>query len=388
MAIQNTPAHPHTSHAHGAHAAHHGASKAKPSLSADGDDGGGGGFAAMLRALPAAEKDAAEKPRAEARKSDDSSSRDEVESKDEKDKDEKKAQAKTEVDPSALTAWTAPAAPSTASLADKTGSDADPLGALRKAASKGKGADALAALGTAKDADKAKADPLALLGAGTPGKADITAALAKADEAVKAATEARDSLAALLPQPDPVAIQAGTVGAAPTAVQDPNQGLQQAQPTPPAQATLAMPPQAPTFAPALGHQLDVWMKGGVQHAEVQLSPQELGPIRVRIEMEGAQTRVHMAADVAATRDALQQAMPQLSEALGQVGISLSGGGVSDQPAFSQAQAQANADGGAGGGRQSGGRGNGGAGGSDDGLGGLAAAPRPIAQRRGLLDMYA
>ena len=108
-----------------------------------------------------------------------------------------------------------------------------------------------------------------------------------------------------------------------------------------------MPPQAPTFAPALGQQIDVWMKGGVQHAEVQLSPQDLGPIRVKIEMDGAHARVQMSADVQSTRDALQQAMPQLSEQLGQVGLSLTGGGVSDQPAFqqSQAQAQASADGG-------------------------------------------
>jgi len=145
-----------------------------------------------------------------------------------------------------------------------------------------------------------------------------------------------------------------------------------------------MSPHSPAFAPALGHQLDVWMKGGVQHAEVQLSPQDLGPIRVRIEMDGAQARVQMSADVQSTRDALQQAMPQLSEQLGQVGLSLSGGGVSDQPAFAQAQAQAQQHGG--------GNGRPGAGpssghhGADD-ISPVAAA-RPAIQRRGLLDTYA
>ena len=396
MALHTTPVHAHssTSHAHAAHAGHQAASKTKPSLSAD---EGEGGFAALLRAQPAAEKDAApvDKAKTEAKKpSDDASAKDgsdDKDGKDAKDKDAKKATAKTEVDPAALTAWTPPPAPSTASLADKAAPDADPLGALRKAAGKGKGADALAALATAKGGDTAaKADPLATLAKGLPGTAEITAALAKAEDAVKVATDVRDSLAALLPQPDPVAIQAGSIGASPAAVQDPNQGLQQAPQIAPAQATLAMPPQAPTFAPALGHQLDMWMKDGIQHAEVQLSPQELGPIRVRIEMDGAQTRVHMAADVASTRDALQQAMPQLSDALGQVGISLSGGGVSDQPSFqSQAQAQANADGGSGNGRSSAGGRDGGAGNGDDGsaLGGLAAQ-RPPVSRRGLLDLYA
>ena len=132
------------------------------------------------------------------------------------------------------------------------------------------------------------------------------------------------------------------------------------------------------------------MKGGVQHAEVQLSPQDLGPIRVRIEMQGDQTRVHMSADVQSTRDALQQAMPQLHEQLGQVGISVTGGGVSDQPAFqqSQSQAQANADGGF----EGTGRSGRGAAGSEGAASGgdiaIAAAARQQAQRRGLLDMYA
>ncbi len=148
-----------------------------------------------------------------------------------------------------------------------------------------------------------------------------------------------------------------------------------------------MPPQSPAFAPALGHQIDVWLKGGVQHAQVQLSPQDLGPIRVRIEMDGAQARVQMSADVQSTRDALQQAMPQLSEQLGQVGLSLSGGGVSDQPTFqqSQAQAQAGADGSGHAGRP-GGTGPSGAGGVEDIA--AASAARRIAQRRGLLDTYA
>ena len=89
----------------------------------------------------------------------------------------------------------------------------------------------------------------------------------------------------------------------------------------------------------------------------------------------------------ATRDALQHAMPQLSEQLGQVGLSLTGGGVSDQPAFQQAQAQAQSQGGGAGGhgRQGGGQPSG-SGHADD-LAAAAAVRRPI-QPRGLLDTYA
>ncbi len=402
----------HASHTHAAHAA----SKAKTSLTAE--DGAGGGFAAqLLKAQPTAAKDAKAadaKPKAEAAKkpADDKDGKDSADAKDAKDgqddKDDKDgtttdARAPA-VDPTALLpVQPQPIAAPTTSLADKGPADhddfaTDPLGALRKAASAKAGK-------TGKD-DDGKQALLASLGAGSqpgadattaglPGKGaastgDIAAALAKAEGAVKAATEARDSLAAMLPQPDPMAVQAGAVGAPANALQTRDQGVHQAPPAAPAQAMLPMTPQSPTFAPALGHQIDVWMKGGVQHAEVQLSPQDLGPIRVRIEMMGDQTRVQMSADVQSTRDALQQAMPQLSEQLGQVGLSLSGGGVSDQPAFqqSQAQAQANADGGFGGtGRPgAGGHAAGGSGGAEDIA--MASAARQQAQRRGLLDTYA
>ena len=397
----------HASHAHASHAA----SKAKSGLSAE--EGVGGGFAAqLLKAQPAAAKDVNAtdtKPKADAAKkpSDDQDGQAGADAKDAKDgkddKDAKPTDAKVQpVDPAALLAAQQAIAPPTTSLADKTAAAgdhddfaSDPLGALRKAASAKVGKDdgkaaLLAGLGAGKLAPGTASAAAAGTGAGgqSATTADITAALAKADDAVKAATDARDALAAMLPQPDPAAVQAGAVGAPSNALMDPNQLAHQAPQLPPAQATLPMLPQAPTFAPALGQQIDVWMKGGVQHAEVQLSPQDLGPIRVKIEMQGDQTRVHMTADVQSTRDALQQAMPQLSEQLGTVGLSLSGSSVSDQPAFQQ-QAQANADGGFGGnGRQ----GNGGVAGSGQG-GGLediaaATTARQMAQRRGLLDTYA
>ena len=392
----------HASHAHAAHAA----SKAKPALTAE--EGEGGGFAAqLLKAQPAAGKDPKAvdaKPKADAaRKPTDDKDGKDSDTKDAKDdKEATSADAKAPpVDPAALLPVPQPIAPPTTSLADKAAAvddhddfATDPLGALRKAASgkpgrTGKDDDGkqalLASLGAGKQAP-ADATAAGLPGKGAAATGDIAAALAKAEGAVKAATEARDSLAAMLPQPDPMAVQTGAVGASANALQTPDQGV---HPTPPAQATLPMTPQSPTFAPALGHQIDVWMKGGVQHAEVQLSPQDLGPIRVKIEMEGAHARVQMSADVQSTRDALQQAMPLLFEQLGQVGLSLTGGGVSDQPAFqqSQAQAQSNADGGSGRPGNGAGAHAGGAHGGGEDIA-MASAARQQAQRRGLLDMYA
>lgn len=400
----------HASHAHATHAA----SKARSAASAQ--EGEGGGFAAqLLKAQPAAAKDAnaAEaKPKAEAARkpTEDKEAKADGQAKDgPDDQDGTPADAKAPpLDPAALLAMQqapvpVPVAPPTTSLADKAAATADndefatdPLGALRKAAAGKAGKDdARQALPAGLTAGPQATPAFAATGAagavGVATKGDIAAALAKADDAVKAATEARDALAALLPQPDPVTVQVGAVGAPANALLDANQAAAAAPPSAPAQATLTMPPQAPTFAPALGQQIDVWMKGGVQHAEVQLSPQDLGPIRVRIEMEGAHARVQMSADVASTRDALQQAMPQLSAQLGEVGLSLTGGGVSDQPAFQQAQAQAgNGNGGDTSGRSgrpaTGAQADGHDGGPDDLS--RAAIARQQAQRRGLLDMYA
>lgn len=99
---------------------------------------------------------------------------------------------------------------------------------------------------------------------------------------------------------------------------------------PPAQATLAPPPGSAAFPAALGAQLNTWLKDGVQYATLELNPQDMGPIDVRIALRDGRTEVQLGADVAATRAALTEALPELAEALGDVGLSLSGGSVSDQ----------------------------------------------------------
>jgi len=99
---------------------------------------------------------------------------------------------------------------------------------------------------------------------------------------------------------------------------------------PPAQATLAPPPGSAAFPAALGAQLSTWLKDGVQYATLELNPQDMGPIDVRIAMRDGRAEVQLGADVAATRAALTEALPELAEALGDVGLSLSGGSVSDQ----------------------------------------------------------
>ncbi|MBL8340724.1 MAG: flagellar hook-length control protein FliK [Rubrivivax sp.] len=110
-----------------------------------------------------------------------------------------------------------------------------------------------------------------------------------------------------------------------------------------AQAELANGPGSGAFARELGTQLVVWAREGVQQAQLELHPQELGPVQVRIRFEGSaasaqaqgqalvQVQVQLTADAAATRQALEQALPTLASQLADAGFTLAGGGVFERP---------------------------------------------------------
>ncbi len=91
---------------------------------------------------------------------------------------------------------------------------------------------------------------------------------------------------------------------------------------------LPTPLASADFAQALGVQMSVLVKGGVQHAELQLNPAEMGPVSVQIVIDGARAQVDFGADLAATRQAIEAGLPELAGALRDAGFTLTGGGVS------------------------------------------------------------
>lgn len=97
----------------------------------------------------------------------------------------------------------------------------------------------------------------------------------------------------------------------------------------PLDVALPTPLNAPEFAQALGVQVSVLAKGGVQRAELHLNPAEMGPVSVQIVMDGTQARVEFGADLAHTRQAIEAGIPELASALRDAGLTLSGGGVSE-----------------------------------------------------------
>lgn len=99
----------------------------------------------------------------------------------------------------------------------------------------------------------------------------------------------------------------------------------------PFQAQLSAALNSPEFAPALGVQLSTLTRNGIAEARLHLNPAELGPIAVQIELDGRSAQVVLSASHADTRQALEQAMPQLASALRDAGFTMTGGGVFQQP---------------------------------------------------------
>lgn len=122
---------------------------------------------------------------------------------------------------------------------------------------------------------------------------------------------------------------AGATVAAAASPQGP--GDAPATPPPPAEAYLPQRPDQPSFAPALGAQVSLWVRDGVQEARLHLNPPEMGPVTVHIALDGASARVEFAAGAAATRSAIEHSLPDLASALRDSGLTLAGGGVFDQP---------------------------------------------------------
>lgn len=145
----------------------------------------------------------------------------------------------------------------------------------------------------------------------------------------------------------------------------------------PAQAEVKAPVGTHEFAPALGSMLSVMVRDGIDHAQLKLNPAEMGPIEVRISLDGSMAQVDFSAAHAATRQALQDAVPALASALRETGLTLTGGGVFEQAREQRGDA-----------RQDGARQPAGSSRAplDGGAAPLSAARLPRA--RGVVDLYA
>jgi flagellar hook-length control protein FliK len=159
---------------------------------------------------------------------------------------------------------------------------------------------------------------LALAGAG---------AMAAARGGSEPASAAPSATAALQLPADAVAATAPVLAATPTVTLA-------TMPPPAADALpstrhIAAAPDSVAFAPALANQVSVLIGDGVQQARLSLNPAELGPVSVRIVLDGVEARIDFTADLPATRAALEASLPTLAAVLDEGGLRLAGGGVHD-----------------------------------------------------------
>jgi flagellar hook-length control protein FliK len=139
---------------------------------------------------------------------------------------------------------------------------------------------------------------------------------------------------------------------------------------------LSTPVDSAGFPQALASQLTTLARDGVHEATLQLNPAEMGPIAVKIVLDGAQAQIDFAAAHARTREAIESGLPSLAAALHGAGLTLAGGGVYEQHPGRDGEPSPG----------EGGRGGGPRAAADDDAP-AAAAPRRVAVR-GLLDAYA
>jgi flagellar hook-length control protein FliK len=139
---------------------------------------------------------------------------------------------------------------------------------------------------------------------------------------------------------------------------------------------LSAPVDSAGFPQALASQLTTLARDGVHEATLQLNPAEMGPIAVKIVLDGAQAQIDFAAAHARTREAIESGLPSLAAALHGAGLTLAGGGVYEQHPGRDGEPSPG----------EGGRGGGSRAAADDEAP-AAAAPRRVAVH-GLLDAYA
>jgi len=137
----------------------------------------------------------------------------------------------------------------------------------------------------------------------------------------------------------------------------------------------------PRFPEAIAERVTWLVREGLQSAELTLHPQDLGPIRIDLTMDGTSASIAFSAQHPDTRGAIEQSLPRLREMLAGQGLQLGGAQVDS------------------GGARRGGEDAGGRAGRDGGRGPLAsltaaaldgggAVTAPRAARAGRVDLFA
>ncbi|MDM4770806.1 flagellar hook-length control protein FliK [Solimonas sp. SE-A11] len=117
-------------------------------------------------------------------------------------------------------------------------------------------------------------------------------------------------------------------------------------PAAPLSSTPALPPLSlddPDWSASLGERVSWATESGLSEATIDLQPDELGPIRIRIETQGSLADVSFQAANAATRELLAQSLPQLRGLLNGQGMDMGRSQVAAMPGSRRGEARGLAD---------------------------------------------
>ena len=96
-------------------------------------------------------------------------------------------------------------------------------------------------------------------------------------------------------------------------------------------ASMGTPINSPAWPSQLGQQLVQFaQRGGEQQVQMQLHPAELGPLSITLRVSEQGTQAHFLSSHMQVRQVIEQAIPQLREALAEQGISLGETSVGEQ----------------------------------------------------------
>jgi len=87
---------------------------------------------------------------------------------------------------------------------------------------------------------------------------------------------------------------------------------------------------ADNFPDTLGPHIQWLAEHKIGHAQLQLTPQDMGPLEVRLKLDGDQLHAHFTSAEPDVRQALEHALPRLRELLGEHGLNLSEGQISQR----------------------------------------------------------
>ncbi|MFY8134539.1 MAG: flagellar hook-length control protein FliK [Aquimonas sp.] len=104
---------------------------------------------------------------------------------------------------------------------------------------------------------------------------------------------------------------------------------------PPLLAGARLDPTTAQFSVALGQQMQWMANQQVGRAELRLDPEELGPLEIRLEMQGDEIRAEFSSRSAEVRSLLETQVPRLRELLAEQGFSLADAQVGQERAAYQ-----------------------------------------------------